>query len=480
MTGFFLYETAQKYFDSPAIFSSGGTLSYSEFSNQVGRTACRLIESGIESGDQVALLGQNSQQFVVALMALLRIGAVSVPLNFRVPPDELIFRLKEIHCRKILRSTAYESWPFDGFDTLPLEALTDFDAPFSNTEIAHPFSLDQEATVIFTSGSTSAPKAALHKFRSHYFNALGSNENIRLAPSDSWLLSLPLFHVGGFSILIRAALSGAATAIPAASETIQDALARFPVTHLSLVATQLYRLLQDEQATVRLRKLKAILLGGSDMPDGLIEKALELGLPVFTSYGLTEMASQVTTTQPASDRQTLKTSGRLLNFRQLKIAPDGEILVKGEALFSGYFRRDGLEQPFDSEGWYHTRDKGYVDENGFLHVEGRTDNLFISGGENIQPEEVEQQLCSHPDIEQAVVVPYPHPEFGERPAAFLQMRAGKLLDEESVKTFLTKRIARYKIPDYFFLLPKEAMNGMKISRAVCKRLVKEYVEKTGN
>lgn len=477
MSSFFLYETSRKYPDTPAIYSSEGTLSYSEFTREVERAARKLNASGIVSGERVALLGQNSPAFVIALMTLLRLGAVAVPLNFRVPQDEISLRLREIHCRKILRSIAYESWLFDGFDSLPLEALVNFDASFSNTEIAHSFSLDQDATVIFTSGSTSTPKAALHRFHSHYFNALGSNENIRLGLSDVWLLSLPLFHVGGYSILIRTALAGAAVAIPDPAMTIQEALARFPVTHLSLVATQLYRLLQDEAQAERLRKLKAILLGGSAMPDGLIEKALELGLPVYTSYGLTEMSSQVTTTPSQADREALKTSGKLLNYRELKIAPDGEILVKGETLFSGYLRNGGLEQPFDEEGWYHTRDTGYIDEKGLLHVEGRTDNQFISGGENIQPEEVEQHLSSHQDIEHAVIVPYSHPEFGERPAAFLHMRETKAIDEQALRDFLTKRVARYKIPDYFFLLPKEAMNGMKVNRGMCKQLVGDYIRK---
>ncbi|NTW49146.1 MAG: o-succinylbenzoate--CoA ligase [Chlorobiales bacterium] len=478
MNGFFLYETAQKHPDAPALFSSQGVISYSRFAEQVERAAYRLSSADIKSGERVALLGQNSPGYVVALMALLRLGAVAVPLNFRVPPDELSIRLKEIHCRIILRSTAYDACEFEGFDIAPLEAITNADAPFSAVEIAHPFSLDQEATVIFTSGSTSTPKAALHQFRSHYFNVLGSNENTQFGPSDAWLLSLPLFHVGGYSIPIRAALAGAAVAIPDPGEALEAALNRFPVTHLSLVATQLYRLLQDELATQRLRKLKAILLGGSAMPNGLIERALELGLPIHTSYGCTEMASQVTTTPPAADPEILKTSGKLLLYRQMKIAPDGEILVKGETLFSGYLRKDGLEQPFDAEGWYHTRDTGRIDEKGMLHVEGRMDNLFISGGENIQPEEIERHLCTLPDIEQAVVVPYPHPEFGERPAVFLQLREGKTLDEEALRRFLTKQIARYKIPDYFFELPEEAVgSGMKVNRAACKQLAQEYIER---
>ena len=184
------------------------------------------------------------------------------------------------------------------------------------------------------------------------------------------------------------------------------------VTHSYLVPTQLYRLLRDGNSA--LQSLKAILLGGAPAPRALIDEAIERKLPVYRSYGLTEMASQVTTTPPGSSTEGLRTSGRLLPYRELRIADDGEILVRGLTRFEGYVQGDDVLPSVDEEGWFHTRDRGSVDDLGMLHVEGRMDNLFISGGENVQPEEIERALLELPGVEEAIVVPVPDEEFGSQ------------------------------------------------------------------
>jgi O-succinylbenzoic acid--CoA ligase len=322
-----------------------------------------------------------------------------------------------------------------------------------------PFSLDQEATILFTSGTTQLPKAVLHTMGNHYYSALGANENIPFTPGDRWLLSLPIYHIGGLAILVRATLGGGAVVMADLKQTTAKTFKHLKISHLSVVPTQLYRMLQNEEIRQSLAKLKAILIGGSDIPRDLIRKASHYGLPIHTTYGSTEMSSQVTTTKPKEPPEKLLTAGPVLNYRKLKIAHDGEILVKGKTLFKGYITAEGkIEKPVDAAGWFATGDIGSLDAAGYLTVRGRKDNMFISGGENIYPEEIETQLRNMPGIINAIVVPVNHPEFGSRPAAFLQV-AGENVDETEIRQLLEKNVPRFKIPDHFFPWPQIDRQG---------------------
>jgi O-succinylbenzoate-CoA ligase len=309
-----------------------------------------------------------------------------------------------------------------------------------------PFQDDQPATIIFTSGSSGVPKAALHTLGNHIHNARASNRNIPIGPGDRWLLSLPLFHVAGLGVLFRCLLGEGTVAVPDPDEDLLTALRRYEVTHVSLVATQLQRLLAEEGGPETLKGLKAILLGGSAVPATLVRQAHDLGLKIATTYGLTETASQMTTTRPGDTLEALLTSGRPLTPGTIRTATDGAIQVRGETLFAGYVEGDRLDRPVSTEGWFDTGDLGAFDDEGCLHVQGRKDNLFISGGENIQPEEVEEALCRLPGVAQAIVVPVEDAEFGHRPVAFLRFESEEGMAGADVNAELAEILSAYKIP----------------------------------
>ncbi|HET7273332.1 MAG TPA: o-succinylbenzoate--CoA ligase, partial [Rubrobacter sp.] len=311
------------------------------------------------------------------------------------------------------------------------------------------------------------PKSALHTFGNHYYNALGSNTNIPLTPGDRWLHSLPLYHVGGLSILFRCLLAGATITLPEPGTPLGEAITVLRATHVSLVATQLLRLLRED---VDLGGLKAVLLGGGPVPAYLVDEALARGLPVHTSYGLTEMASQVTTTQPGAAPEELRTAGRVLPHREISVSGEGEILVRGETLFAGYVEGEKVDRPLDPSGWLHTGDLGELDDEGYLRVTGRRDNLFISGGENVQPEEIEEALCRLEGIDEAVVVPVPDDEFGDRPVAFVRTN-GVALEPEYLAQSLEPVLPRFKIPISFHPCPDAAV-AMKADRAALGELAR--------
>ena len=496
-----LEQSADRHGDRPAVVSGARVVSYAEFHQRVARVTEALRRAGCSPGERVAILAPNSPDYLVWLLAVLRMGAVCCPMNTRLPKRTVADLLRRVGCRKLVLQAAGDELD----DTVPQHLVPDGnpggrrtkaleqeelgdvtgnlqvirgrdlaagDAPLE-TEAREDrqvssMPLARPATIVFTSGSTGTPKAVLHSYGNHYYNALGSNRNLPLAAGDRWLLDLPLYHVGGLGILFRCLLAGATVVMPDGGETLDGVLSRYQVTHLSVVVTQLHRLLQQPES-VRYPALRYIILGGSPVPLKLLERAGERGLPVFASYGCTEMASQVATTGPESTTAQRLTSGKLLPHRKLRIGDEGEIQLAGETLFMGYVEGDGVRRPLTDDGWFATGDLGRVDEDGYLTVIGRRDNRFFSGGETIHPEEIERVLTDHDSVDQAVVVPVPDEEFGQRCVAFVQLR-GARLDGPTLAAWLGRTLPRYKVPDAFYQWPDTDANAFKIDRGRFRRL----------
>jgi O-succinylbenzoic acid--CoA ligase len=442
--------------EAAALAGPHGVTSYEELDRMVSAAALRLGEE-FEPGSRVALYLQRDERYVALVLALIRAGHVACPVSDRLPPRGAVQLLQRAACSALI-SEDEELLRTAGTDLRrprPEALLRDGEQREEPTAIP----LERPATIVFTSGSTGVPKAALHTFGNHYYNALGSNANIALRPGGRWLHSLPLYHVGGLSILFRCLLAGASVALLQRGTSLAEAIAGLGATHISLVSTQLLTLLQEN---ADLGGLEAVLLGGGPVPFSLVDEAVARGLPVHTSYGLTEMASQVTTTPRGASLEELRTAGRVLPNREVSISGEGEILVKGSTLFAAYVEGEKLDRPLDAGGWFHTRDLGELDENGYLRVLGRKDNLFVSGGENVQPEEIEEVLSGLQGVEAVVVVPVPDPEFGHRPVAFVRM-AGDAVRSENLARSLEPVLPRFKIPVAFHEWPEES-GGMKLDR----------------
>jgi len=278
---------------------------------------------------------------------------------------------------------------------------------------ATPPKVDDAATVVFTSGSTGRPSGLLHTFAQQVLAAETSQAVLPLGEGDRWLLSLPLVHVGGLQIVFRCATAGA-TVVAGEGSLVANVVRHRP-THLSVVDKQLRVLLDDEMAVRVLQEAKGILVGGGPLTDATAQRALALGLPLRATYGSTESCAQVVTASASSPLQLTER----LPEREVRITDDGAIAIRSPTLACSRFS-DGAWGPFvDDDGWYVTRDAGaFVDD--VLVVSGRLDRMFISGGENVQPEAIEQALCAVDGIARAVVVPVDDGDYGQRPYAFVQ------------------------------------------------------------
>ena len=441
------------------------------------QTEERLAEQGVESQERVAFCCSNSGRLMVAILACWRRRAIVVPLSTRYPMPQLRQAFQEMGCvRTIVSQEHRQKVPLD--DAIALETLVSLNTTRCGDLLWDQLELDpsQSASLVLTSGSTARPKGVLHTLASHYYSALGADGNIPFRRGDTWLVSLPLYHVSGLSLITRALLHGGMLLFPAdRSMSLAQCLAAGEITHLSLVPLQLDRLLEDTNACRVLPRLEAILVGGSACPRSTIKRCAELELPLFLTYGSSEMASQVTTTVPHAAVKNPASSGRLLAHRELKIADDGEILLKGETCFQGYVHAKQLERPFDEEGWFASGDLGYLNPMGELIVTGRKDTRFTSGGEEIYPEEIEREIQAIEGVERCVVVAVPSGQYGKRPVAFVTMQEGRALERTDFRSELLL-IERYKIPDAFFPMPDDQRGRMKVDRSALARRARELMK----
>jgi len=464
-----LSEVSARFGDQIALVENDRTITYRQFNNAVTRLAAYLRNRSVLPGDRTAVFEPNRIECVVALFALFRLGTVACLFSPRFGTGSFEALAGRAGCRsKIVFPDTAAVTDIASLRTIALPPLNEITAAIDAGDAE--IDLNQSATITATSGSTGTPKLVLHTYGNHYYNALGSNRNIPVTAGDRWLVSLSMHHVGGLAVLFRCLLGGGTAVIGQPSDDLAISIERFGITHLSVVTTQLRRLLartSTADKSGRFKSLKAVLLGGGPAPGNLLSEVRGAGLPLFTSYGLTEMASQVCTSSPGHPD-----IARPLDFRAVRISDEGEILVGGKTLFRGYIRGESVNRPVDADGWFATGDIGTIDKNGGLVVTGRKDNMFISGGENIHPEEIESCLLRLSEIEDAVVVPVEDTEFDHRPAAFVLCAPAHEPppDEVLKKKLMSEGLPRFKLPVAFFPWPQAAaVNEMKPDRMWLKK-----------
>jgi o-succinylbenzoate---CoA ligase len=387
--------------------------------------ACHALRAlGVVPGQHVGLRAPNGAGFAVAVHALMRLGAVLVPINTRLTPGEVDWQRADAGLELVL-------------DESHLEALL---RPGEAARAEREFDLQARHSVMYTSGTSGRPKGAILTYGNHWWNAVASALNLGTLSSDRWLACLPLFHVGGLAILLRGVIYGMPVQVHERFDAarVNQAIDDEGVSIISVVGTMLERMLAQRGERRYPPTLRCVLLGGGPAPGPLLERAVRLGVPVFQSYGLTETASQVATLAPEDVPRKVGSAGKPLMGAQIRIGADGEILVRGPTVSPGY-----LHQPAE-EAWLRTGDLGYVDDEGYLFVLDRRDDLIVSGGENVYPAEVEAVLLAHPAVEEAGVFGVADAEWGQIVAAAVKLEQPASIDD--IVAFCRQRLAGYKVP----------------------------------
>ncbi len=404
-----------------------GGVTYAELAQRAAEAAAGLVARGVRPGERVGLALAPGDDLVVLLHACWMAGAVAVPHDLRLTEAE---RPAADHV-------------VDAVEPRPVDA-----AP-----LAREHDLAATAVLLQTSGTSGAPKPVELSFGNLLWSAIGSGVALGTHPAERWLCTLPLSHVGGLGIVVRAAI-GATTALVHPrwdTERVLHALAHEDVTLVSVVATTLGRLL--DAGLRRPPRLRCALAGGAPVPPALVRRALRAGIPVAQTYGLTEAASQVTTAAPGDSSPD---AGPPLFCTRVRIAADGEILVAGPTVAG----------PAGHE--LATGDLGALDAAGRLTVTGRKADTIVSGGENVAPAEVEAVLAEHPAVAEAVVLGRPHPEWGEAVVAQVVLRPGAHASEAELRRHAAARLAGFKVPKeiaFTAVLPR-TRSGKLLRRAL--------------
>ncbi len=453
-----------------AVWAPGKSISYNDLDQAVSTASARLTVGS--SQDRIAVCLKEPFDTIVWLFASLRARTEVFLISRRLPGSA---RVKACSASGVRRYVSDVGIDLEGGISIhPSTGDEDEIAPalykrMASTvqDAACTLSLDAPATLMYTSGTAGASKIVVHTLRNHLSSALSSNSRIAVSASSRWLLSLPLDHVAGLGILFRTFVAGGAVALHDSMQTIGTAIDETRSTHVSLVSTQLQRLLDEKSAAPI--SLKEVLVGGGPIYPSLIRRAIESGYPVRTTYGMTEMSSQISTSDIWTEIRKEYSSGRVLPLMDLKLDTEREIYVRGPSAFLGYLDSQGLLMRREPGAWIQTGDTGIM-KGEELKVTGRQDDMFVSGGENIRPEEIERALLEIDGVEMAIVVPVSDVEFGFRPVAFVRC-FGRPVDADSIIGQLREKLASLKIPDRILNWPPEMeTESMKVDRRRLREL----------
>ncbi|GGP44052.1 o-succinylbenzoate--CoA ligase [Shewanella saliphila] len=459
-----LHQTALATPTAIAIEDGRDTYSFSTLSSMVSNLAMSLQTQGLQRGDIVGCLSHNNLEMICLYWACIDSGWVFLPLSPRLSNSQI----------NQLIDTYQVSWLWTDSPGRLTDIAVTHDLNVSLCMQANPspaavkISPHIASNIILTSGSSGTPKAAMHCLLNHLASAQGSASFIPLTANDAWLLSLPLFHIGGLAILHRCTLAAARIVLRNTAISLAEQLQQSTISHVSLVPTQALQILTQQPSA--LTRVKALLLGGGMIEPQLIDSLNALNINAYTSYGMTEMSSQITTAKA----NLAGHHGRPLPARQLKLV-DGIIWVKGECLFLGYLTPQGVSLPVDEQGWFCTQDKGQLNDKGQLMISGRVDNMFICGGENVHPEQLEAVLMTHPNVAQAMVFAMSDPIFGHLPAAiidYVDNNGDELVGSADINSIniqlselIEQKLARFMRPRQYFNWPKQVISsGIKAPR----------------
>ena len=442
-----------------AIDDGNERLSFAELKKQVEVLVGKIDH--LNPGSRVGILATNTLMSYKLALAIMCSGRTIVWLNWRLAGEELERQIKDSGLQLCLvENSLWRSGMTDPFKSYSAFLITSADPG----ELIPVFKSNWVASIMYTSGTTGKPKGVLQTFGNHFYSAISSALNLGLSSADKWLCVAPIFHISGFSIIMRGLIYGMTVRLVEKfrAEELERILANETVTIMSVVPFMLKKLIQQQNKTNTHYNsaFRCMLLGGGTIDRETLEACLQRSIPVVQCYGMTETCSQIVALRSADALLKLGSVGQPLFSTQLKLSKDGEILLKTPALTPGYLNLPDKLPSKMIDGWYRTGDIGHLDKEGYLYIDGRADEMLISGGENIFPQEVEQVYQRYPQINEVAVVGQNDSVWGQVPVAFVV--SDRRLSPTKLINYGYEHLARYKVPQHYIFvseLPKNA-SGM--------------------
>ncbi|MEX6505349.1 acyl-CoA synthetase [Jiella sp. M17.18] len=499
--------------DRPALVWGERQWSWREFDARIDAMAAALEERfGVTKGDRILVQSQNCNQMFEAMFACFRLGAVYVPTNYRQTPDEVAYLLEASGARGMICNASFpahaeaclKSAKAPEFVISIGEAA--FGEDYDSLVAAHlgrsvrntPVDRDDPCWFFFTSGTTGRPKAAVLTHGQMAFVAVNHLNDLMpgTGPDDVSLVVAPLSHGAGVHQLTQVAAGATTVLMPSDRFDVAEAwslVERYKITNMFTVPTIVKRLVEHPSVDeVDHSSLRHVIYAGAPMYRADQKRALEKLGPVIVQYfGLGEVTGNITVLPPAEhslddeaarlgtcgfERTGIEISIQDEAGNELPLGATGEICVTGPAVFAGYYDNPEANAKAFRNGWFRTGDLGHRDEAGYLFITGRASDMYISGGSNIYPREIEEKILAHPKVSEAAVVGVPDPDWGEVGIAVLVAVPGETVSEAEIGAFLAEKIARYKLPKRFVFfdeMPKSAYGK------ITKKLVREALEERG-
>ena len=463
-------------------WESGRELTYAQLNQRGNRLAQALTtDYEIKKGDRIAILAENCLEYLVLFSAAQKTGCILVPLNYRLAAPEIDFLLQNADPKiiigedkfmeKLTATQQYQQAPFR-WPLTELKHFLDLKAhPFDNTIFPlSPLVEDDPIFILYTSGTTGFPKGALYTHKMLFWNSINTSISLIINTESRTVNCMPPFHTGGWNVLMTPFLHhGASTYILKKfdAKTVLGILEKEQISLFMGVPTML-KMIADlpDFDLADLSKLIYIIVGGEPMPIPLIERWHKKGVPIRQGYGMTEVGPNLTSLHQDDAIRKKGAIGRPNFYVDIKIVDEhnnetpvnqaGELLLRGPMVTPGYWRNAEATAKAIKDNWFYSGDRVLMDEEGYLFVVDRIKNMFISGGENVYPAEVERVLLTHPAIAEAVVIGVPNEKWGEVGKAFL-VCSGAPISSQDIQDFCREKLAKFKVPqEVVFLeaLPK--------------------------
>ena len=510
--GNWLYKRSRFSPDRTATLFDNRALTYLELNKRVNRLCHAMMEQGLKTGDRVGVLSRNCPEFIEVYFACAKTGFIFVPLNFRLAPAELAYQIddsspnllffdrslsdivKKSEAFVTAETPIYVGWGIE--NNTPFPPYETFIAEKPDVEPSIPenaVTWDSPQMIMYTSGTTGTPKGALLSHKKTLFNTLNAQIYFDLYSRDTMLLVLPLFHSGGLNIMAVPTLYVGGKIVLRSRfdpEAFLKDIETERVTQAMVVPTMLNTLLKETRPEAfDLSSLRSVVVGGEPISAELMHEAQGKGLPVRQIFGQTETSIELWVPEDMAKEKAgavglpvFHGEIQVVNKTGEPVRPGeiGEIVVRGPIQMMSYWNLSDETSETIKDSWLHTRDLGRIDEDGFVYAVDRMGDMYISGGENVYPAEVERVLLNHSKIFEVAIVGVPDEKWGRSGHAFIHPKPGEVIDCEEMVAFLRDKVAVYKIPKSIEILkefPKTASGKIK-RRELLEQMTEGQVKKS--
>lgn len=497
--GFWLTKRAFLSGDREALVDGLRRLTYRELNSRVNRLSNYFQSIGMRSGDRCAMLAYNCLEYVEVIFAAAKLGLILVPLNWRLSPAELAFNLADSNTdslvfdpgftetvatlqghRVIKRRLVLGNTDVPGTDAYEeaLAAQPD-DEPISDK----PVGLDTPHIIMYTAGTTGRPKGAVLSQGASFWNAINLHQDICFTRDDRNLLALPLFHIGGIGLFTLPILYAGGTVVIQRAFDPTESLRLLAEERITLFfgvpAIFLFLIQHPGFNPGAFAKVRLVMSGGAPLPVSLVKQYHDIGVVLQQGFGMSEAAPSICTLKKDLALKKAGSIGRAVfhmevrvvgeDMRDMPVGHVGELIIRGPNVMQGYWERPEATAEAFFGGWFHTGDLARMDEDGDVYIVDRKKDMFISGGENVYPAEVENAIYELPDVAEAAVIGISDAKWGEAGKAFVVPKPGKRISEEEILNFLKDRLARFKVPKIIILMDKLPRNAAgKVMKNILK------------